>query len=311
MELCSHQTESSNDVSLEGFSKALQAGLKLHRAYPENKPALSGKQPQTEPPFAAPELYPQLRDKYGSALRYEDKVAQSCIHCHQVGELTRAYPRSEGQPITEHALFPYPHPKALGLIMDPREMATVKRVEPNSSAELAGFKAGDVLLTMDEQPLVSIADIQWVLHNAPSETTLAVRLSRGGQEQLLNWHLDSGWRRGDTLSWRATSWALRRMTTGGLLLEAASPEQRAQAGVADGKMALSVKHVGQYGPHAMAKNAGFKQGDQIVSVDGRDDLMRETDLFAYLIETKQIGDIVPFDVLRDGQRHELSLRMQE
>jgi S1-C subfamily serine protease len=39
--------------------------------------------------------------------------------------------------------------------------------------------------------------------------------------------------------------------------------------------------------------------------------MRETDLFVHLLRTKKVGDEVPFTVWRDGERVELTLRMQE
>ena len=49
-------------------------------------------------------------------------------------------------------LFPYPHPKTLGLILDPKEKATVLRVEEKSPAEKAGFRKGDAILTLEGQP---------------------------------------------------------------------------------------------------------------------------------------------------------------
>ena len=64
-------------------------------------------------------------------------------------------------------LFPYPDPAVLGLKMDPKAMATVERVTPGSLAERAGLRAGDEIVTLAGQPLLSIADLQWVLHNAP------------------------------------------------------------------------------------------------------------------------------------------------
>jgi S1-C subfamily serine protease len=307
----SHQTESADDVALDGFAKALQAGLELHSQYPQNRAALIGKQSQVRPPFATPEAFPQLREKFASKLNYEGNVAQSCIHCHQVGEVLREHYRSNGQAVPERLLFPYPHPKSLGLIMDPHEMATVKSVQTDSPAERDGFLAGDVLLTMANQPLISIADMQWVLHHAPDQAEIPLRILRAGKEISTKLTLEPGWRRRDNLSWRATSWALRRMTTGGLLLEELSAEQRQQAGLPADTMGLFVKHVGQYGAHALAKQTGFQQGDIIVAVDGRQNLMRESDLVAHLMETKAIGDEVPFVVQRKDGRHELKLRMQE
>ena len=47
----SHQTESEDDVSLEGFAAALEAGLEIHAGYPGNKSQLAGKQPQSQPRY--------------------------------------------------------------------------------------------------------------------------------------------------------------------------------------------------------------------------------------------------------------------
>ena len=89
----SHQTRSEEDVSLEGFAEALEAGLLIHSAYPSNKAELAGKQPQSQPSFETPEQFPSLM-KYASKLNYEGNVAASCIHCHQVGEsITRRVSR--------------------------------------------------------------------------------------------------------------------------------------------------------------------------------------------------------------------------
>ncbi len=210
-------------------------------------------------------------------------------------------------------LFPYPHPKALGLVMDPKEKATVKQVAAGSRAQQDGFQAGDEIVSLAGQPLLSLADIQWVLHHAPAEGKLMAVVRRKGQsgepaERQLT--LEKGWRQRDNLSWRATSWSLRRMTTGGLLLEDVAEEARRKADLPADTLALRVRHVGQYGPHALAKQAGFRVGDIIVSVDRRDDPMRETDLFAYLLR-KKTSDQVPFTVLREGKRLELTLRMQD
>src|SRR5262245_52702678 len=50
-----------------------------------------------------------------------------------------------------------------GLKLDPREMAKIERLEPGSTADRAGSKPGDEIMSMDGQPLLSIADLQWVL----------------------------------------------------------------------------------------------------------------------------------------------------
>ena len=80
-----------------------------------------------------------------------------------------------GEPIPDEVLFPYPDPGVLGLTMDPKEMATVERVAPGSSAERDGLRPGDAIVSLAGQPLLSIADLQWVLHNAPATAELPAR----------------------------------------------------------------------------------------------------------------------------------------
>ncbi len=77
-------------------------------------------------------------------------------------------------------------------------------------------------------------------------------------------------------------------------------------------MALRVKWPGGgNGPHGAALRAGFRQGDVLVSFDGRTDLPRETDLIAYALRAHRPGEKVPVSVLRDGKKRVLSLPMQE
>jgi S1-C subfamily serine protease len=100
------------------------------------------------------------------------------------------------------------------------------------------------------------------------------------------------------------------MVLGGLVLEALSEVQFAETGLAPGAMALGVKHVGQYGPHAAARDAGFQQGDIVVDFNDRDDLLRETDLLAYALDHTKPGDQVTVTVLREGKRVKLTMPIQ-
>src|SRR5262249_48276100 len=168
----SHRTSWSDDVSLEGLAKALQGGLELHQRYPQNQADLAGKRGPA-PEVARPELYPTLKGIYTAKLNYETKVVQSCIHCHQIGDAQRDLARARKEPFPEQLLFSYPHPKILGLILDRRERATVQQVEAGSLAAKAGFTKGDRIRKLQGQALLSIADVQWVLHQAsPRGATL-------------------------------------------------------------------------------------------------------------------------------------------
>lgn len=307
----SHRTSWSDDVSIDGLARALQGALELHAHYPGNKAELAAKTGPA-PDFPSPEKYPQFRERYGPKLNYESKVVQSCIHCHQIGDAQRDQQRKQQGTIAESTLFPYPHPKSLGLILDPREKATVLRVLNGSPAQEAGFVTGDTIAKLGGQPLLSIADVQWVLQRTPAEGgSLPALVQRGQSTIQLNLQLSGGWRQRDDISWRASTWGLRRMALGGMLLEQLPPEGRQKMGLPDKGMALRVKYVGQNGPHAAAKRAGFREGDILVAFDNRSDLNRETDLIAHALRNHRVGEQVAVKVRRDGAEVTLKLPLQE
>ena len=254
-----------------------------------------------------------LKGRYGPKLNYEDKVVQSCIHCHQVGEALRQVYLDGKEPLPDELLFPYPHPKSIGLILDPKEKATVLRVDKDSPAEQAGFQKGDVILRLNGQPLLSIADVQWVLHRTPMQGgSLKAEVQRSSGKTEVTLKLPQGWRQHDDISWRASTWMLRRIGAGGMLVEAVPAEDRKAAGLPETGMALRVKYAGgQSGPHGAARKAGFREGDILVSFDDKTDLRRETDLLAHAVAHHKPGDRVRVTVLREGKKIELMLPMQD
>src|SRR5262249_16646058 len=133
---------------------------------------------------------------------------------------------------------------------------------------------------------------------------------RDGMKRNLVLTLEPGWRRRGDISWRASSWDVRRMTTGGMRLDDLTAEQRREAGLPENGLALRARHVGEYGAHAAAKNAGFRKGDVLVEIEGKTDRLTESELMTRLINEKHPGDKVAAVVLRDGQRIALSWPIQ-
>jgi predicted metalloprotease with PDZ domain len=301
----SHRTEWLQDVSLEGMAKALWSALELHQDYPNNKAQLAGKQ-GAPLEYASPEKFPSLADKFTDKLNYEGEVVKSCIHCHQIGEARREYYWHRSEKIPEELLFPYPHPKSIGIVLDPSEKATIKAVSADSPAAASGLQAGDELLEMNAQPLLSMADVQWVLNQtSPGKSAIAVKLLRQGKEIEKSLALPEDWRRRDDTSWRVAAWQLARIGLGGMRLESVNEQER-QLGAF-----LKVKSVGMYGLHATAKNAGFEKEDLLLSYDGQSSFSRESDLFAYVNSNLVAGKKVPVKVLRNGKTIELTLSIQQ
>lgn len=309
----SHRTEWLGDVSLPGLALALQGALELHRNYPANKDSLSAKSGASLE-FASPELYPSLKSKFTDALNYKGDVAKSCIHCHQIGDARRDFYRSKSLPIPEKLLYPFPHPKSLGLIFDPHQMATLKSVDAGSLAEIAGFKAGDAIKSLNGQPLLSIADVQWVLNDVDSNGgTVLAKVARDGigKSTDVNLVLPAEWRKLDSIDWRVSSWGLRRMVLGGMKLETLADDRRKQLKIADEQMALLVTNVGQYGKHATAKRAGFIKDDIILSFDGQTTLMTSDELLGYGATSTKPGQSVTVKILRNSETITKQLLMQD
>ena len=153
--------------------------------------------------------------------------------------------------------------------------------------------------------------MQWVLHGIPSTGgELKAEIERDGTSRTITVPLNAGWRNLDDISWRVSSWGLRRMVTGGLVFETASSDERAEARIDSEKMLLKVKHVGMYGAHAAGKNAGVQKDDLIVSYDGRSDLMTDSDVLRYGATQKNVGETVVLGVLRKGKSLSLKIPMQ-
>jgi hypothetical protein len=301
--------DGESDVSLEGFAAALERTLAWHQEFPLLRAGLQAKKAAYAGP-ATPEKYPALA-KYGSELDYEGKVVQSCIHCHQIRDAERALLRERKQPIPDNVLYPYPNPAHYGLVFDVKQCATLAAVKPGSPAEKAGLKGGDSITELNGQPLLSIADVQWVLHNLPVSDqgqSLQARVERDGKTREVTIALPPGWRKQD-ISWRPTTWDLRRMALGGLKLVELSPEERAKAGLSADSLALRVQHLGQYSPHDFAKRAGFQKDDILVKFAGLKGAQSETELIGEALR-HLAGEKLPVSVLRGGRELALQLPLQ-
>lgn len=304
-----HQKD-PNDKTIAGFKRAMEGALEVHEKYPSNKESLRGKQ-GISLPFKSPLEIPDLAGRYKPTLDWEDKVVQSCVHCHQVSDALRTFYREQkNQNIPTRWIYPFPGPETIGLSLAPDRIAHVESVQEGSPAAVGGVQEGDEIRMLDGQRLISIADVHWALHRFPEKGVLSAVVQRGNQERTLALRLGPGWRGKSNISRRVGTWAMRAMAAGGLLLKDLENEERRARGVDPDSLALLVKHVGQYGKHGAAKRAGFEKGDVIVEVDGTSDRMTESELIGRLLEKYEPGAHVEAVVLREGKKKELKLPMQ-
>lgn len=284
-------------LRVSAFSKAAERALELHKAYPANREQLAAKRGKAGQ-YRTPRDIPGLKDRPAVATE-----RQQCIHCHMVKEYAiRA--KWEAGKLSEQDLYLYPMPQQIGLAIDDNDGLLVKSVAAGSAAAKAGIQAGDALVSLGGQPLVSIADVQWVLNASPEDTELPVSFRRKGQTMEQNIVLAGDWKKSD-IGWRASSWYGLRQ---GVKFEPLSAEEKRKRGLEADSLALAVKGLfGKGGPKF--RQAGIQQNDVIVAVDGKSEAMSESDFLVGLRLSKGPKDRVTFTVLRGGNRREITMPM--
>ncbi len=302
--------DATKDISIDGFKQALEAALELHKGYPENKSSLVAKT-GPEPVKKTPEAFPALL-RYSTTLNFNERINQQCIHCHQIGEAQREIHWYDRKPVPDEVLYPFPMPDVLGLRFSPKHRAKLNKVEPGSSAEKDGFRRADEILTLDGQPIISIADVQWVLHRSPENITLPVTIDRHGEEVNLTLTLNPGWRKGSDISWRTTTGELRFVALGGMVLKELSDVERQRSGIGEKEMALKVDNIWRRGrgSDSNAQKAGIRRGDTIIAYGDRTDRLTESGVIAYMLQEEPQAKSIPVKLLRNEEQVTVELSLE-
>lgn len=303
-----HQ-KNAQEAATAGLKRALESALELHHGYPANRDSL--RQKQALPlPYATPVDIPELSGKYSLELNWDKKVVPSCIHCHQIGDAMRLGFRKRKEQIPIEWIYPMPPTDVLGCELESDQIARIRKVTKGSPAAAAGLRISDDIVAINDQPILSIADVRWALHHAPEEGSLNLKIRRSDQVSSLTLALPAGWRARTDISDRVGTWELRGMALGGMKLQEIPTEEKQKLKIPPTQMALRAEHVGEYGIHAAAKKAGFQKEDILISVDGHNDHVTESELIGQLIRSHQAGTRVSVSVRREDQVLELQLPQQ-
>jgi serine protease Do len=271
-------------VSLAGLRYAMEAALARHRRM-ETHPSPTETKPRTV------EQYPAVR-------RLPERA---CIHCHQVYDLRRESLQAAGKWRRED-LWVYPLPENIGLRLDVDRGDRVALVSPDSPAARAGIRADDRLLTIDDRPIASFADVQYALHRAPMHGSLTITWQHAEETHTRELDLAEGWRKTD-LSWR---WSLRGVDPSPWVYgEDLSEEEKKSLGLGVKSLAF------RQGPFVSepARRAGIRQNDIILGVDGKMLEMNERQFGAYIRLNYRVGDRVTYNILRGGKRQDIALTL--
>ena len=289
--------------SVEGFKAALRGALALHRELGADpggvRAQLAGKLPKEAPPWPRPESIPTLQqnERFQAPFSSNSGVKAGCIHCHMVPQNEIRSLRASEAAIPDRHFFPYPLPRAVGMHMDPSAAATVRQVRDESPAAAAGVEAGDRIVRMEGQPILSTADLQWVLHHAADADDLELQVKRGTAAELLtvSLALADGWRRRGG-EWRFTNPALLRQILGFNVKEV--PAQRAQRLGLESKLAFTVDRTDR----ELRMASGLGNLDLIVAIDDRREPMTLGDLTAYVAREKPPGSKLKVTVMQITDR---------
>jgi S1-C subfamily serine protease len=199
-------------------------------------------------------------------------------------------------------LWVYPLPENVGLTLEVDRGDVVARVAADSPAGRLGLRPGDRLTAVAGRPVASFADVQYALHRAPARGPLEVSWQRRGREMTGNMVLPEGWRKTD-ISWR---WSLRGLDPAPWVQGPdLAPAEKKALGLGPRRLAF------RQGPFVSepARQAGIRQDDVIVGVDGKALEMTARQFGAYVRLNYKVGDRVTYNLLRAGRPLDVPLRL--
>ncbi len=272
-------------LSLAGLSYAMRQALAAHRREPV----------EGSPDAPSP---PRTVEQYPAAKRLKENA---CIHCHQVYDFRRQDLQSKGQ-WRRDEVWVYPVPENIGLKLAIDQGNRVEAVRPNSPADRAGLRAGDLLQRLNGWPTASLADVRYALHRAPAEGEIEVRWQRGDRRASGQLALPENWRVTD-ISWRPSLHGIGPAPC--VHGEDLTAVEKAGLGLSDGSLAF---RQGNFVSET-ARQAGIRQNDIILGIDNKRLEMTARQFRAYIQLTYQVGDRVTFNLLRGGQRLDVPLKL--
>ena len=289
-------TDPETHLTKQSLLKTMERVLKLH----ENDSVKPWSKYEPEPTGEfTPEQIPPMK-------KMLSKRKEKCIHCHDVKSAMLHDLKAQGK-LRKENVFTYPSPKQLGILIDADDQTKVKAVVPKSFAAKSGLKRGDTITAVSAQRVLTFADFTRVLELTPETGQLNVTFARGdeGKTDTVTLHLPKGWKKSSDPSWRSSTYVMG--PNSGFWANQLKPNDIRKRGLDAEGLALRVVVVwGKW-----ARQAGLKNGDIIVEMDGLKDKMTIRQLQTYLQMNRNFGDKVKVTVLRGGKKKELMMTLPD
>jgi serine protease Do len=292
--------------SIASLEKTMQRVLELHDNYEKVKASLAAKRGPDQP-YKTPLDMPGMENK--------EKLAgvtarNNCVHCHMIHDAQQNQWRVEGTMSIER-LYRWPLPDNVGMHIDPKDGRKIQTVAADSAAAKAGLVVGDEITHVAGQPITSIADIQWPLHNLPQgDTSIDITVLHDGQPATKTLALTSGWKKTNFL-WRKSRQSLHPQP--GFWPTPLNDKQVKDLGpaVPAGAKPLRVQFIDKIHPEGQAvRSAGLKEGDVIIAVNGQPSTFATPDAFQMDVRLNHKGgDVLKLTILRNGKAMEIPLTL--
>ena len=278
--------------SVDSLLKAMERVL----VYPNNKGYLTAKKGAPKPYKTAIDL-PGLPNKR----KYRQQTERSnCIHCHNIHDALCNDDYAKGK-VTREYHWRYPLPENVGLKINKDDGQLVQEVETGSAAAMAGLKAGDRIVAINNQAIISIADMQWVFHNLSNQgANIQVSAIRNGAIESFNLITQKDWKK-TNFSWRGSMWNMKPKM--GIWMPFAEERDLKRMGLTAGHKAMQVKWINHNVPTAQAaQRVGLRTGDFIIAIEGKPITMDHRELNYHIKLKYKPGDTLPMTLWRKGQK---------
>jgi serine protease Do len=268
--------------SLKGLRYAMTRALEAHRNPPPPKPLVGS---------------PTRAEQFRAAASYK-----GCIHCHNINEFRREDLKAIGR-WDRRDVWVYPLPENVGVTLDIDVGDLVREVRPHSPADRAGLKQGDTLRQLNGYAIASFADASYALHKAPAKGTIPVMWLHRGTERTGVLNVADGWRK-TNVTWRPSM--LDLLPSAPFSGDDLSEDEKRRFGLASGRAAFRQGNK----VHPSLAAAGLKPGDVVIGFNGAGVDGDMSDLLGHLRRNYLVGEVVTVDVVRNGERVNLSLTLR-
>lgn len=284
--------------SREGLRNTMERVLEAWEGYPGNRAGFAAKRGEA-PAYRYPRDIPSPTIR--RVLTRPEGERSSCIHCHNIYDGLHEALVEAGR-YDPDRVWKYPLPENVGLTLDPDTGTRVESVQADTPAARAGIRAGDEIRLLDGQAILSVADVQFVLHGLPDRAVLDAVVTRGSEQVEVRLAMEPGWRRTD-ISWRGSMYPMPPKP--GLWVEELDEAGRERRGLSGEGMALEIR--GVFGE--AVRRSGLREGDVIV---GSGDRRQATSAPAFHADLRlryfRPGATLRLRILRNGEEREMPVR---